>query len=54
MNSWRIVIKLYWPHVKFMFGWQVFEATEDDPFDTIEIALGFIAVDIDIINENYL
>jgi hypothetical protein len=53
MNDWRIVIKLYWPHDRFMFGWQLYRATEEDPYDTFELGLGFISIDFDIESSNF-
>jgi hypothetical protein len=40
--DWELIINLALPHERFRIGWEILQATEEEPYVTISIDLLFI------------
>lgn len=46
--NWELTINFYWPHHRFMMGWEFLYSDEKYPYDTIKLHLLFLSLTLDI------
>jgi hypothetical protein len=45
--DWELTIKLYWPHNRFMLGWEYVGSDDVYHYTTIKLHLFILSIEID-------
>jgi len=46
MNNWNVNLVFFFPHERFLIGWNYLKPDDDADYYSFIISLGFISIDI--------
>jgi hypothetical protein len=47
MNNWGIYLTFFFPHERFLIGWEFLEPDDNLDYNSFIISLGFVIIGID-------